>query len=425
MDSIVRKATGTPVIPVLPAVEDVPTYPSEFFRSGNAPVLTVEHSEVDINELRGAVMSGIQRGELNADLVVAFVYKVTSRWTERCETDWRSFNRLIGSRGEEINPYATVELKIGQKPKPDWTTVIANDPSIDMQLVMGLLGVYRVSLITNEAYRDRVIGTIQNQLDSISKGKIVMKTLAIHRQLILNPNFNMIVACCDMFYHHFKGSERAVIRVSTLPSRFRDCAALGTLAHITSFTGLSLKEVLDWVFTDKAAAEIENIMRPGEEIDKSESYTPYLRDMRLCRKSPYSTTNNPNLHIWGQTACALMGSKRSCNAILMSEDNLVNIFVNAKIMAYVLGNSADLTKAFTVDGITAGPEDEESEEEEEELNGTDMPTSRSALEWYEYMLGLSFVIPPKMEDKLKQMARRITLPRPGTIGAAIKQDLGV
>ncbi|AID53188.1 nucleoprotein [Dolphin rhabdovirus] len=425
METIVRKTTGSVVTPILPAIEDTPTYPSEFFKDNDRPSLTVEYTNVPLDELRGAVISGIQKGELTADLVVAFIYQVCREWEETEETGWTSFGVEIAKRGQNVNPFCMVNVKIGTKPKPDWTVNTVNDNSGDFQLVMGLLGIYRVSNISNETYKEKILGTIQTQLDAIAKNKVMMKTLAVNKQVTLSPNFNMAVACIDMFYHRYKGAEKSVIRVSTLTSRYKDCAALSTLAHISNFTGLSLKETLDWVFSDRVAAEVEQMMRPGEEIDRQESYMPYLKDFRISRRSPYSTTFNSNLHIWGQSACALMGSRRSQNAILMSEDNLVNIMTNAKIMAYVLGTSADLTKAFTVDGEEAGESDDEGEGIEDEEAESEMPKGRQALEWFEYMSSMSFTIPSKMEEKLKAMAKRIALPRPGTIGAAIKQDMGV
>lgn len=42
--------------------------------------------------------------------------------------------------------------------------------------------------------------------------------------------------------------------------------------------------------------DIRAIGRGEEELDKVDSYFPYMRELRLSKKSPYSSSENVHLH---------------------------------------------------------------------------------------------------------------------------------
>jgi hypothetical protein len=66
---------------------------------------------------------------------------------------------------------------------------------------------------------------------------------------------------------------------------------------------------------------------------------PYLSDVGISRKSPYSSSANPELHNWINMVCAFNESVRSINARMNNENNVVNILANAIIMANAMGTN--------------------------------------------------------------------------------------
>lgn len=372
------------------------------------------------------VLAGIQERRLDADIIVRYLVGVIQGWEEVNDGgNWTSFGVQIAGVGQTLNPLNLLKIKLGNKAVPDHNTTQNLVDIEDKALVILLLGIYRVAAIANDTYKIRVMDAIQQQAtEADPKAQVNIRLLANNKHLLSNPNYLRVVAAVDMFFYRFKDSEKANVRVSTLTSRFKDCAALSTFAHVASFTGLTLNGVLDWVFTETVAAEVEKMMKPGQEIDQDTSYMPYLKDMGLSKVSPYSATKNPGFHAWGQSACALMGSIRSQNALRASEDNWINLKLNAEIMAFALGTSAELVKAFDVGGNTAGQgvDDEEDEELDLEENAG-MPKGRDAMEWFVFMSEREFKLTGEMKEGLRKMAGNIKNPRPGTIGDLLKNQL--
>ncbi|ALJ30355.1 N protein [Eelpout rhabdovirus] len=424
---IKRIATGNTVDAVLPATATQATYPKDGIIGSKRPAVVVEYAGVEFKKIKSWLLANIDGRKLDADLVVRYIVSVCQTWIETNGAEvWNTFGIDLATPGQKINPLVTLEVTVGDKPVPDYQLAGPGPEVNDKALVILLLGIYRVAGITNETYRSKVADAIQQQaIQADPKVTQSMRVLQANKHLLSNPNYLKVVAAVDMFLYRFKDSEHVNVRVSTLTSRFKDCAALSTFAHIAAFTGLTLGGVLDWVFSDGIAAEVDRMMRPGQEIDQETSYMPYLKDMGLSKVSPYSATKNPGFHIWGQTACALMGSVRSQNALRVSEDNWVNLKLNAEIMAFALGSSAELVKAFDVDGGSQGMDTAEEEygQEIDEDVATGHPKGRDATEWFMYMKAKDFVLSEVIREGLRKMVASIKNPRPNTIGDVLKNSV--
>nr|QIQ19260.1 nucleoprotein [Perhabdovirus trutta] len=414
---VVVRATKAAFVPVRPKLEDEVNYPSEFFVDGKIPAFLHYYADKTQAELLGMIFGELSESRLPSELVTSYLYNVIKDWVEKLDAAWESYGTVIGDLNEVVNAFSLMSYQVAAQPLPDYK-VGAVPADIDpVAMVIFLLAPYRIVGIQNEEYQTRVMQTIQNQLDSLGAKKLSVRQLKNITTLTKSPNYLKVVAAVDMFYFHFKNNnEKAVVRVSTLGSRHRDCAALATLNHIVQFTGLTLLEVLDWVFTDQVAMEIARMMHPNQEIDQADSYMPYLKDFGLCRKSPYSSSANPGTHCWAQMTCALLGSKRSQNAIANTEENLVNLTRNAEIMACVLGTGATLVKAIEINGVTGSEDDDAATEED----GTAEPTSMEALDWLDYVKANNCQLTPKMEARVHMMSQRIQHARKDTVGAYLK-----
>nr|AIW58869.1 nucleoprotein [Eel virus European X]AIY29167.1 nucleoprotein [Perhabdovirus anguilla] len=411
------RANGQDFTPVCPKMEDEVAYPSDYLDANGLPTFQLYYHDLSKKDLLDLIWGEASEARLPSELVTAYVYKVVSEWKETLESDWSSFRFQIGKAGEKITPFNLIGTTVNSQKLADYKKAVAPEGIDEVAMVIYLLAPYRIVGIKNEDYQDRVITNIQNQLDSLGAKKLQVKALKNVTTLINSANYLKMVAVIDMFYYHFKNSqERAVVRIATLSSRHKDCAALSTLNHITSFTGRSFVQVLDWVFTDQVAKEIGRMMRAGQEIDRPESYMPYLKDLGLSRKSPYSSSANPGTHCWAQMVCAMMGSKRSQNAIASTEENLSNLTRNAEIMAYALGVGADLVK-----GLIIGDQKEGDSGVIQDEEGMEEPNNMEAQDWLEYMASKGFKLTPNMELQVRHMCLRITNPRKATLGSYLRE----
>jgi Rhabdovirus nucleocapsid protein len=74
-----------------------------------------------------------------------------------------------------------------------------------------------------------------------------------------------------------------------------------------------------WMYVGGVANDFERLMKDDEEVDQEYSYMPYLSDMGLSKRSPYSCTINAELHTWANMVCALNGLVRAINARRIGE----------------------------------------------------------------------------------------------------------
>lgn len=61
---------------------------------------------------------------------------------------------------------------------------------------------------------------------------------------------------------------------------------------------MNVVDVLKYIFSIRIRDEVMGIGRAGEEFNQDDSYFPYMRDLRLSEKSPYSSTANVHLYNW-------------------------------------------------------------------------------------------------------------------------------
>lgn len=138
-----------------------------------------------------------------------------------------------------------------------------------------------------------------------------------------------------MFYHKFPNTKYTTVKMGTLATRWKDCAALQTYNQISDLLGMKkYPELAGWAFLYSVNRQLRIIFKKGQEIDRLDSYAPYMALLRLVSKSPYSTVVNPTLHSMYYMVGAILGSTRSINARMLSETNMMGALACAKLMAY-------------------------------------------------------------------------------------------
>ncbi|ADU05400.1 nucleocapsid protein [Scophthalmus maximus rhabdovirus] len=335
-----------------------PEYPSKFFANKKKPSISLRLATTDaqLDAMRAYIKSNLKRGDgqLGVEDVKAYVASVMMKQKEQADTKWESFGLVIADAGVEItiaNLFEVTTLKWKDAPVAT-ETATAED---DIWMVLTLLGLARISENTQyDAYADKLAANLGNLIKARTNGKEKCPSYARFSGWTRDRDFMKLVAGIDMFYHHFPKSEWAQIRFGTITSRYKDCAIISSLEHLRKTTALSPKQLQGWILTDAAADEYEQVMKPDEEIEKGDSYTPYLSDMCLSARSPYSATACAALHLWVHMTCIYLSSERSKNARIPLETAMVTIQTNAALMGYALKSRAVLVQAFV--DTTAAPQ---------------------------------------------------------------------
>lgn len=239
-----------------------------------------------------------------------------------------------------------------------------------------------------------------------------------------NLEFRALIAACDMFWNKFPDAYGSQLRVCTLSSRFKDCSSISEIKHLSSVSAKPVNEIFKYIFSERTRDEVINIGKAGEEFSQDDSYFPYMRELRLSKRSPYSSTVNENLHNWIHMFCALMGSERSYNARLVSDNGLA-IMMNLALFA------ANAFKKYTTPKIVFG--DETNAEEAKAIhamaeNEDGEPPEidpHSALGVYQFMVNNGNEVPLDISNDFAQFIGGLPAPRDRTISQFLRRNITI
>jgi len=179
-------------------------------------------------------------------------------------------------------------------------------------------------------------------------------------------------------------------------------------------------EIIKYVFSARIRDEIIRIGRAGEEINKEDSYFPYMREMRLSKRSPYSSAEKIHLHNWISIFSALLGSERSFNARLVSEDGLL-ITMNLALFA------AHAFRKYSTPQIAFGTELEvemiralKDYDDDNSQGGFEIDPA-SPIGVFKHMLEYSVL--QHITTMFAQLISKMGTPRDKTIGMFLKRNL--
>nr|UOI88692.1 nucleoprotein [Walnut Creek virus] len=411
--------TNKPIQFVAPSDKTLPQYASEYFTKNGTlkPSVTIPQKDYNLTDLRGIIHNGILQQDLKIGHVIRYLCLIGLTIQETLDEDWMSFGVSIGGKGATITVLSSLEVKEENDQRIDGTSDPGVNPEEDKWMTLYLLFIYRYSRASNAAYQAGLVDKLRLQIASVSLNPPALNPpKGTYKAWLNNRNFTKLVAAFDMFFCKFPNHEMAFLRFGTITSRFRDCASLLSLNHLRETAGIEGDQLFAWMFVGTLAEEAEVLMKEAQELDKSDSYTPYMMDFGLSLKSPYSAAVCPGIYTWSHLICSLLVSTRSRNARMVSEANLSNIRNNAAIVAYVhakntecglfFSDNADLIKE--VKAANDGDDDTESVSDLSEL-----PKSKEPSEWFIFLRGNQYQCPPEIIQFVQTESAKMNNSRPG------------
>lgn len=282
-----------------------------------------------------------------------------------------------------------------------------------------LTAVFRISRVSHEMYRSTLIANITKQAvghtddDAISIESICTSNAS----WVNNPDYCKMIATLDMFYYRFPKSIYSSVRIGTITSRYRECAALTNYQHLTKVVGsTTMGGLFEWIFNATLKDDILRIFHGEEELDQEFSYFPYQVDFGCVQRSAYSASVNSALYVWGNIVCVLNKDLQAQNARLLKFDNITDVVWNAKLLGYVKSNRVN-TNIFFKEDTADNPQIISAPIITTTGN---MPTGQHPVAWFNYMKGRGYEFPPQCIEFFNSVKNSIVDPREGTIGHYIK-----
>ncbi|UZC34535.1 nucleoprotein [jopcycgri virus 1] len=403
------------------ACEKAVEYPSTFFSSTplKKPNINIYYKDKDIKVIRNSLHQKICEGSGDVLQANAYLYKLYKDKIERNHHTWVSYGITIGTENADVNPFSMVTISEHVTGGNDLTSTIEAPVSVDKWLPYVLVFIFRVSRIVHDNYRIMLIDSVKRQAVGLPDTISLEALISSCGSWINNPDYCKIIASLDMFYYRFPKSDLSNIRIGTISSRYRECAALTNYQHLVKVVGAeSMGALFEWVFNSTVKDDLFRIFKSGEELDKEFSYFPYQVDFGLVQKSAYSATTNSGLYTWGSIVCVLNRDPQSLNARLLNFNSITDVVWNAKLLGYVKSNRVN-TQIFFKEQNAHDPVIM-SNETSNIMTG--LPTGSNPVRWFNYMKSRNFAFPDECITFFNLIKESITDPRPGTIGEYIKMN---
>ncbi|AVI57363.1 nucleoprotein [Vaprio virus] len=411
--TVYRFSTKKIIAPKLPLESSDARYPADFFQKGEMPILVIHYKKEDLPKMRFHVRRGLEDNVLDIKIVNAFLfYVMVEKEPFKIHSEWKSFDIKIAGAGDERHHFCMYQVEIKNEDFPNKDAKDETDESKDKALVFSLLFQYRANRATYDAYKTELCSKATKTVQMIDPNATPLsKTLAgATAAWTSNPNFTKIVAGIDMYFFKNKEAEWADLRFCTLGSRYKDCAALTALSYITQLTSIKIHELLLWIFTERMADEADRLSQEGNEVDQADSYMPYMRDMGISDKSPYSAQMNPALTTFCHVVGCLLDSTRSKNSRLAGEVDRLNSVVNGVVVAYVLSSRPTFVQVYGADASA------QQQSIQPNMVMGKMPATPDPDEWFLYLGKSGFVLPQEIKNWFERKAKALTETRSGTIG---------
>ncbi|QXV86584.1 nucleoprotein [Yushu rhabdovirus] len=411
-----------------------PVYPSSWFAANQGkPVCIIPKLEKnDLRILREYLKKQAEENEkVNFDAAMNYMLQILATLKMKSPTEWKSYGVKIADEGTEITPLNLIEVKWGPDNNPDITSGngIDGNEALDKWLMIWLLSTYRIEKASDPTYRRQIATSIERQmaLTGIDSETVSLEQVSSkHASWSIDQSFRVLVAAVDMFFYKFEKSTWASLRISTTGSRFRDCAALVSYGMISGVMGLKRQgELALWMFTDTLSSELMQMFSTDEEFDVDDSYFPYQMDFGLTPRSPYSSRINPCIYFFCHVIGVLQGEKRSQNARMTLQKDIIGVLHNARLVGYVFmsktGRSIQFVEESAATANIAARTTRASASEDYEL-GIE-PAGRSPVEWFAYYDGLDGKPNLNMITVFQSVMSTLINQRADTIGEFLKTNL--
>ncbi|ASY03265.1 nucleoprotein [Norway mononegavirus 1] len=446
----IEKEDGTIIereYPKLAGVEE-PEYPSEWFGTApKKPPLTVIQYDGSMDDLIRVVDEAINSGTLDVDVAVHFMYQAGKKIKGRVSETWTSHGVTIAEKDAEICPWDLLEVTTtpgGAVPGKTSGTEPRNEDAL-----LGIIVMLHRLIVVQERGTDAYKTEVQDKCATLlaqppyncKDTRLAGAGQTYHHWRASRPYLTMIAAL-DMFFTEFPLVKHSKLRMGTIPSRYKDCAIINTIHQLEVVADMTADKLFCWCFLDVLVRDIIRISKPGQELGNKRSYTPYMSDMGLSKRSPYSAGINASLHVWCHCVGTFLKSKGSPRARIPAEVSKVDIIRVAEILGFAKRSSTQLVMRIFEDhdaAVTyktereaaipktdeADLKDDEDEEEDIEASGASersaIPKKLDPKAWFQLFSQRDYVSPPVVGKYLKGVVEAMQTPRKDSIGEMLME----
>lgn len=411
---------GSPSDPGIPnkriAVDKEHQYASKWFTDnpGKKPELIIipGFDKVD-NNFNANVVADLESGELDPRNIVKFMGQNFFFTGVNDAEEWISFDRVINPSRGRVTVLNLFDISATEKAPPLKNLSPVDDKAVHRAMII-ISAAYRILHAKDTNYVSHLCKEAENLLQSNGFAPFTWTNVSTtFKSWLMYAPLRKMMAGIDMFLNKYPEHEFKLVRFGTIITRFKDCGVLTEFHYLSTMTDLTYQEIGQWAWTKRLGDQICRIFKSGEEIDNEFSYTMYMIEMGLSMRSPYSTTINPELHLWIHIIGCGFKEERSKNARIAGVPEKQSVLASAQIIIFVLGRFATFEKQFDADKTFKIPD---MTKEVKLTNDEEMPKSKDADEWLGYIKESNGMVPLQIQKFVAIGWSKLAETRPGSVG---------
>ncbi len=232
------------------------------------------------------------------------------------KAEWKSYGIVIGEVGDRVRPVDLLARKDGEALKKPPGTPSDNwkEPFYKLMIAYRMV---KVRDSPDSTYMAMVLSKLMGLGSSCKRRLPRMSNLTTttFEGVMMDEEVKKIIAAIDKVLYHHSKHLWTFRRAGTLVSRFRESMALTDVSYMGRMCGLDPADAAKWLFDPQAGEELLGMFATEDDVDRDNSYLPYLADLDLVTRSSYSATARPSFHNWVHIVGALFANPRSLKSV--------------------------------------------------------------------------------------------------------------
>lgn len=342
----------TKTIPNFSEINDVDD-PTPWFGKQEKPVLRVKMLSGQSSEIKSSLKSYVlSAADNNVDVeaVNSYLYYFGKElFREKLDKEWKLTSK-ISIKPDIITPFDLLNIQdAGKLSDANLISDFVTDKE-DIEIIIMILANYRINSLNRNAlsqYRNQ-LKTNMNATFKASKfiEADIPNNIYTYTSWVNDPDFKKICAAFDLFFKKFPTSKYSPLRMCVQGARYKDCSLLTDIMFAKSMIGVDDFKLFTLAVDASVNKELMRYLDYIGEDCLKDGYFPYLKELGVINKSPYSASQSPNAHNWIHMMGSLLGETRSVNSRLAPNGQNIQVLNLAIVCAYALKSRSDINPVF-------------------------------------------------------------------------------
>ncbi|AJR28434.1 nucleoprotein [Harlingen virus] len=301
-------------------------YPSTWFQThaGQKVSITI-YQNTNARQAFSRITQLRNNGQWDDKLIATFMKGVLDENAEWFQSpplteDWIVNEAVIGRVDDVVAPTALAQWEEVERPQ-NMDPVPNEEGELETRrsFFLALVTIYRqvltrtINVDYGQEVSRRIIDNFKEQPLGMSQDDI-NEIQGYESKERLTTNYVKILCILDMFFNKFQTHDKSTIRIATLPTRYRGCAAFTSYGELAIRLGIEPIKLPSLILTVAVAKDFDKINVNGEQAEQLDGYFPYQLELGLVKKSAYSAGNCPSLYLWMHTIGTMLHQQRSYRA---------------------------------------------------------------------------------------------------------------